>query len=112
MSADSGSLLQTPETNVVVFPSSSMGQLTPLLRLAALLLTQNHCPLRLTVAITHPTVSVAESALISRFLSAHHDKVNHSPRVPSTSHRPLHREFHRPSRVHLLVYLVARLYSD
>ncbi|XP_048441105.1 UDP-glycosyltransferase 708G2-like [Pyrus x bretschneideri] len=77
MPADSGSLLQTPETHVVLLPSSQMGHLTPMLRLAALLLAQNHCPLRLTLITAHPTVSLAESALISRFLSAYHDRVTH-----------------------------------
>ncbi|KAM0964890.1 hypothetical protein ACFX2C_020874 [Malus domestica] len=77
MAADSGSLLQTPETHVVLLPSSQMGHLTPMLRLAALLLAQNYCPLRLTLITAHPTVSLAESALISRFLSAYHDRVTH-----------------------------------
>ncbi|KAB2624483.1 anthocyanidin 5,3-O-glucosyltransferase-like [Pyrus ussuriensis x Pyrus communis] len=77
MPADSGSLLQTPETHVVLLPSSQMGHLTPMLRLAALLLAQNHCPLRLTLITAHPTVSLAESVLISRFLSAYHDRVTH-----------------------------------
>ncbi|TQD87212.1 hypothetical protein C1H46_027247 [Malus baccata] len=77
MAADSGSVLQTPETHVVLLPSSQMGHLTPMLRLAALLLAQNYCPLRLTLITAHPTVSLAESALISRFLSAYHDRVTH-----------------------------------
>ncbi|CAN6549233.1 unnamed protein product [Malus baccata var. baccata] len=77
MAADSGSLLQTPGTHVVLLPSSQMGHLTPMLRLAALLLAQNYCPLRLTLITAHPTVSLAESAFISRFLSAYHDRVTH-----------------------------------
>jgi hypothetical protein len=44
-----------------------MGHLTPFLRLAALLV-HHHC--RVTLVTTHPTVSLAESHFVSRFLSA------------------------------------------
>ncbi|KAF3431547.1 hypothetical protein FNV43_RR26278 [Rhamnella rubrinervis] len=65
--ADSGELLLRPETHVGLFPSAGMGHLIPFLRLAALLV-RHHC--RVTLITTHPTVSLAESNLVSRFLSA------------------------------------------
>ncbi|KAB2624485.1 hypothetical protein D8674_016145 [Pyrus ussuriensis x Pyrus communis] len=71
--SDSGDFLH--KTHVVLFPSAGMGHLTPFLRLAALLVSQNHCPLTLTLITTHPTVSLAESSLITRFLSAFPDRV-------------------------------------
>ncbi|GMN41957.1 hypothetical protein TIFTF001_011172 [Ficus carica] len=54
--------------HVALFPSAGMGHLTPLLRFAALLLRRHHC--RLTLITANPTVSLAESRLISRFLSS------------------------------------------
>ncbi|KAK9935065.1 hypothetical protein M0R45_022180 [Rubus argutus] len=69
MSSESGSVLvRSPKTHVVLLPSAGMGHLTPFLRLAALLAQNHHC--QLTLITTHPTVSLAESSLISRFLSA------------------------------------------
>ncbi|KAH7516047.1 hypothetical protein FEM48_Zijuj10G0093100 [Ziziphus jujuba var. spinosa] len=56
------------ETHIALFPSSGMGHLTPFLRLASLLL-HHHC--RVTLITTNPTVSHAESRLVSRFLSSY-----------------------------------------
>ncbi|KAK6251895.1 hypothetical protein QUC31_013615 [Theobroma cacao] len=53
--------------HVALFPSSGMGHLTPFLRFAAALL---RCHCQLTLITTDPVVSLAESQLISRFLSA------------------------------------------
>lgn len=59
--------LQPLHPHVALLPSAGMGHLTPFLRLAALLIHHN-C--RVTLIIPHPTVSLAESRYISRFLSA------------------------------------------
>ncbi|KAL5553684.1 hypothetical protein UlMin_041085 [Ulmus minor] len=56
-----------PKAHVALFPSAGMGHLTPFLRLAASLLRHN-C--RVTLITTQPTVSLAESNLISQFLSS------------------------------------------
>ncbi|CAK8577287.1 unnamed protein product [Lathyrus sativus] len=53
--------------HVVMFPSAGMGHLTPFLRLASLLLN-NHC--KLTLITPLPTVSHAESHLLSHFHSS------------------------------------------
>ncbi|KAM5567322.1 UDP-glycosyltransferase 13 [Rosa sericea] len=69
MSSESGNvLLRRAQAHVVLLPSAGMGHLTPFLRLAALLSQNHRC--QLTLITTHPTVSLAESSLISRFLSA------------------------------------------
>ncbi|PQQ00273.1 UDP-glycosyltransferase 708D1-like [Prunus yedoensis var. nudiflora] len=118
MTTGSGSLLRTPETHVALFPSAGMGHLTPFLRLAALLLARNHCPrLKLTLITTHPTVSLAESSLISRFLSAFPDRVTQMdfhllPLDPSTvnSTDPFWLKFEAIRRsAHLLTPLLSSL---
>ncbi|XVE85782.1 hypothetical protein DITRI_Ditri17bG0118700 [Diplodiscus trichospermus] len=53
--------------HVALLPSSGMGHLLPFLRLAAYLI---HQQCQVTLITTHPIVSIAESQLISRFLSA------------------------------------------
>ncbi|KAJ0095904.1 hypothetical protein Patl1_16733 [Pistacia atlantica] len=53
--------------HVAILPSSGMGHLMPFLRLAATLV-QHHC--RVTLITIYPTVSVAESKVISRLFSA------------------------------------------
>ncbi|KAK9119042.1 hypothetical protein Scep_017135 [Stephania cephalantha] len=53
--------------HIALLPSAGMGHLTPLLRLAASLVNHN-C--QLTLITTHPTVSLAETRLISQFLSS------------------------------------------
>ncbi|XP_061369708.1 UDP-glycosyltransferase 708G1-like [Gastrolobium bilobum] len=56
-----------PIVHVALLPSAGMGHLTPFLRLAALLV-HHHC--QVTLIIPHPTVSKAESELLSRFHSS------------------------------------------
>ncbi|KAF7813417.1 UDP-glycosyltransferase 13-like [Senna tora] len=58
--------MSEPVAHVALFPSSGMGHLTPFLRLASLLLHHN---VRVTLITTRPTVSLAESHLLSRFRS-------------------------------------------
>uniref|UniRef100_A0A2N9J2V2 Glycosyltransferase n=1 Tax=Fagus sylvatica TaxID=28930 RepID=A0A2N9J2V2_FAGSY len=53
--------------HVALLPSAGMGHLTPFLRLATQLV-HHHC--NVTLITTHPTVSLSESRLITRFLSA------------------------------------------
>ncbi|KAJ7953880.1 Glycosyltransferase [Quillaja saponaria] len=53
--------------HVALFPSAGIGHLNPFLRFAALLV-QRHCQVTLITPL--PTVSLAESELISRFCSA------------------------------------------
>uniref|UniRef100_A0A2N9J2V5 Glycosyltransferase n=1 Tax=Fagus sylvatica TaxID=28930 RepID=A0A2N9J2V5_FAGSY len=53
--------------HVALLPSAGMGHLTPFLRLATQLV-HHHC--HVTLITTHPTISLAESRLITRFLSA------------------------------------------
>ena len=52
--------------HVALLPNAGMGHLTPFLRLATQLV-HHHC--HVTLITTHPTVSFAESRLITRFLS-------------------------------------------
>ncbi|KAM7269529.1 hypothetical protein ACFE04_025026 [Oxalis oulophora] len=54
--------------HIVLLPSAGMGHLTPFLRLAASLVDR-HC--QVTLITIQPTISNAESQLISRFLSAY-----------------------------------------
>ncbi|KAJ7953878.1 Glycosyltransferase [Quillaja saponaria] len=71
---------QTLETNsntlahVALIPSAGMGHLTPFLRLAASLVQHQYC--QVSLITPHPTLSLAESELISRFCSAF-PQVNH-----------------------------------
>lgn len=53
--------------HVALFPTSGAGHLIPFLRLAATL-TRRRC--KVTLITTHPSVSTAETRLISRFLAA------------------------------------------
>ncbi|XP_028761959.1 UDP-glycosyltransferase 13-like [Neltuma alba] len=55
------------DVHVAIFPSAGMGHLVPNLRLAALLVNR-HC--QVTLITAQPTVSLAESKLLSRFHSA------------------------------------------
>ncbi|KAG2702460.1 hypothetical protein I3760_06G090700 [Carya illinoinensis] len=59
--------MQPDQTHIALLPSAGMGHLTPFLRLADLLV-RRHC--RVTLITTHPIVSLAESRLVSCFLSA------------------------------------------
>jgi hypothetical protein len=54
--------------HVAMFPSAGIGHLTPFLRLASLLLTHHHC--KVTLITPLPTVSHAESQLLSHFHSS------------------------------------------
>nr|AYR16620.1 UDP-glucosyltransferase UGT708L1 [Polygala tenuifolia] len=63
--------------HIALLPSAGMGHLTPFLRLAAMLVN-NHC--KVTLITPTPTVSLAESKFISRFLSA----------VPQVNHTEFH----------------------
>nr|DAD27356.1 TPA_asm: hypothetical protein HUJ06_028824 [Nelumbo nucifera] len=56
----------TNTLHVAILPSSGMGHLVPAVRLAASLAARN-C--RITFITTHPTVSLAESRLVSRLVS-------------------------------------------
>ncbi|KAL5723043.1 hypothetical protein ACHQM5_006489 [Ranunculus cassubicifolius] len=58
---------KTQQPHIALLPSSGMGHLTPLLRLASALINQN---IKLTFITIHPTVSLAESRYISQFLTA------------------------------------------
>ncbi|KAM3754664.1 hypothetical protein ACB098_03G183200 [Castanea mollissima] len=60
-------LSQPHQTHVALLPSAGMGHLTPFLRLATKLI-HHHC--LVTLITTHPTVSLTESQIITRFLSA------------------------------------------
>ncbi|KAB2610332.1 anthocyanidin 3-O-glucosyltransferase 2-like [Pyrus ussuriensis x Pyrus communis] len=62
-----------PPPHIALLPSAGMGHLTPFLRVAAMLSSRN-CTVSLITAC--PSVSAAESAHISFFLSQH-PKVNH-----------------------------------
>ncbi|XP_028756563.1 UDP-glycosyltransferase 13-like [Neltuma alba] len=59
--------MSASDAHVALLPSAGMGHLTPFLRLAALLAHNN---VRVTLITTHPTVSLAESQLLSRFRSS------------------------------------------
>ncbi|XP_043725537.1 UDP-glycosyltransferase 708G1-like [Telopea speciosissima] len=63
--ADSDDIQTHP--HIALLPSSGMGHLVPFVRLAATLAAHN-C--RVTFITTHPTVSLSESRLVARLLSA------------------------------------------
>ncbi|KDP41270.1 hypothetical protein JCGZ_15677 [Jatropha curcas] len=71
---------------VVLLTSSGAGHLTPLLRVAALLLHHN-C--QITLITCHPILTLAESQLISKFLSA----------FPQVKEKQLHLLPHDPNNV-------------
>ncbi|XP_042483482.1 UDP-glycosyltransferase 708G1-like [Macadamia integrifolia] len=58
---------QQAHPHIALLPSSGMGHLVPFVRLAATLAAHD-C--RVTFITTHPTVSLAESSLVARLLSA------------------------------------------
>ncbi|XP_054787005.1 UDP-glycosyltransferase 708D1-like [Prosopis cineraria] len=60
--------------HVAFVPSAGLGHLTPCLRLAALFLRHQYC--HVTLITPKPTVSLAESHLISRFCSSFPDQVS------------------------------------
>ncbi|KAM7269728.1 hypothetical protein ACFE04_025225 [Oxalis oulophora] len=68
--ADSNNPILCP--HVVLLPSAGMGHLTPFLRLAASLVDR-HC--LVTLITIQPTISNAESQLVSRFLATFPDQV-------------------------------------
>ncbi|GAB4831696.1 hypothetical protein Ancab_005708 [Ancistrocladus abbreviatus] len=59
---------QDAQPHVAICPSSGVGHLTPFLRLSSLLAS---CNCRVTFIAIRPTVSAAESDLLSSFLSTH-----------------------------------------
>ncbi|XP_010258947.1 PREDICTED: UDP-glycosyltransferase 13-like [Nelumbo nucifera] len=67
MEMSSSSDLQILPPHVALLPSSGMGHLVPFVRLAAALARRNCL---VTFITTHPTVSLSESRLVSRLLSA------------------------------------------
>ncbi|KAB2610330.1 hypothetical protein D8674_018362 [Pyrus ussuriensis x Pyrus communis] len=98
-----------PPPHIALLPSAGMGHLTPSLRIAAMLSSRN-CIVSLITA--RPSVSAAESAHISFFLSQH-PKVNHvefqaiSSPDPTTDD-PFFLQFEASIRsVHLLYPLLA-----
>ncbi|KAM7269526.1 hypothetical protein ACFE04_025023 [Oxalis oulophora] len=82
--AESGDLHLSP--HIALIPSAGMGHLTPFLRFAASLVDR-HC--QVTLITIQPTISNAESQLVTRFLSAYpqvHEKQLHLlPFDPSTA---------------------------
>ncbi|TQD79760.1 hypothetical protein C1H46_034684 [Malus baccata] len=98
-----------PPPHIALLPSAGMGHLTPFLRIADMLSSRN-CIVSLITA--RPSVSAAESAHISFFLSQH-PKVNHvefqaifSP--DPTTDDPFFLQFEATTRsVHLLYPLLA-----
>lgn len=62
--ANSSELTTSP--HIALLPSSGMGHLTPFLRLAALLTTQD---VKVTFITLYPAVSLAESRILSQFFS-------------------------------------------
>ncbi|CAN6571980.1 unnamed protein product [Malus baccata var. baccata] len=98
-----------PPPHIALLPSAGMGHLTPFIRIAAMLSSRN-CIVSLITA--RPSVSAAESAHISFFLSQH-PKVNHiefqaiSSPDPTTDD-PFFVQFEATTRsVHLLYPLLA-----
>ncbi|CAL5212987.1 unnamed protein product [Lathyrus oleraceus] len=98
--------------HVVMFPSAGMGHLTPFLRLASLLLN-NHC--KLTLITPLPTVSHAESQLLSHFHSSF-PQLNllpfHLPPPPSPPPISVDPFFHRVLTLRNSIHLIPPLISS
>ncbi|KAJ0099128.1 hypothetical protein Patl1_21826 [Pistacia atlantica] len=60
-------IMPSPSSHIALLPSSGMGHLTPFLRLACLLTS---CNVKVTFITPEPTVSLAESQILSHFFSA------------------------------------------
>ncbi|CAK8577285.1 unnamed protein product [Lathyrus sativus] len=98
--------------HVVMFPSAGMGHLTPFLRLASLLL-KHHC--KLTLITPLPTVSDAESRLLSHFHSSF-PQLNllpfHLPPPPSPSPTSVDPFYHRLQTLRHSAHLLPPLISS
>ncbi|XP_028756571.1 UDP-glycosyltransferase 708D1-like [Neltuma alba] len=101
--------------HVAFVPSAGLGHLSPCLRVAALFLRHQNC--HVTLITPKPTVSLAESHLISRFCSSFPGQVTQTdlhllPFDPSTenSSDPFWLHFERIRRsVHLLIPILSSL---
>ncbi|GLT36237.1 hypothetical protein SLA2020_106290 [Shorea laevis] len=100
------------QPHIAVFPCAGIGHLTPFLRLASILLSQN-C--KVTLITAKPTVSLSESMNISFFLSTHPEVKHVEFQVlPSEPHNstddPFFLQFEAVRRsVHLLPPLLSDL---